>query len=377
MKSKRIKYFSFRGCSDKGQIRSNSPAADSKLDYIIQTLNKIGYSVDMISMSYSATKKILPPYFKVEGDNTYRYFASFGKTNSIFRVASRWFMEIQFFIWCFFNIRRGEQIIVYHSLGYDSIFIKLKFLKKINIIGEIEELYQDVSRQKPSKEHNEFRFLDICDKYIFPSELFEQNVNTKNKPSSVIYGVYANENILENKFDDGKIHVVYGGTLDPNKGGAIAAINSAQYLTAKYHIHICGFGNYANTLNSIQSIQTKTEATITFEGELKGNDYKRFIQKCHIGLSTQNPEASFNDTSFPSKILVYLSNGLRVVSVRIPVIESSLISECVTYYNLQDAKELALAIMSVDLNNTKKYKEVLEVLDNDFSNNLKYLISKR
>ena len=37
MQSKRIKYFSYRGCSEPQRRRDNSPAADTKIDYIIES----------------------------------------------------------------------------------------------------------------------------------------------------------------------------------------------------------------------------------------------------------------------------------------------------------------------------------------------------
>ena len=50
----------------------------------------------------------------------------------------------------------------------------------------------------------------------------------------------------------------------------------------------------------------------------------KFIQKCQIGLCTQNIDAAFNTTSFPSKILSYMSNGLEVVGVNIAAIKNSM-----------------------------------------------------
>lgn len=112
---------------------------------------------------------------------------------------------------------------------------------------------------------------------------------------------------------------------------------------------------------------------MTFEGELKGDDYKHFIQKCHIGLSTQDPTAAFNATSFPSKILVYLSNGLRVVSIRIPVVEHSAIADCLCFYDEQSPKMIANAIMEsvkADIDG----KDILKKLDILFVKDLKGML---
>ena len=178
-------------------------------------------------------------------------------------------------------------------------------------------------------------------------------------------------------FSDGKIHCVYAGTLDPRKGGAIASAESALFLNENYHIHILGFGNEkekAEMLNTIDSISKKSKAKITYDGLLSGEEYIKFIQSCDIGLSTQNPNAKFNDTSFPSKILSYMANGLRVVSVRIPVVEESGIGKCVYYYDEQTPENIAKAIKSIDFSEEYDSRKAIGVLDKAFICNLKTML---
>lgn len=370
---KRIKFFTFHGCLINGEHRDNSPAADTKIDYIISVLNRLGYGVDLISRASSAEPYFLHSSVENVRDNTIRYFSSFGRTTSPLRILNRWWLEFQFFFWCLTNIKRKEQIIVYHSLGYDSAFLKLQKLKSIRIIGEVEEIYQDVSKQTSSRCRNEYKFIDVCEKYIFPTQLLDQKVNKQNRPSLVIYGVYATESITEKKFSDGKIHVVYGGTLDPNKGGAAAAAAATEFLPANYHVHICGFGDSTQIKAIVNDIQAKSKASVTFDGELKGDDYKHFIQKCDIGLSTQDPNAAFNSTSFPSKIFVYLANGLKVVSIRIPAIEQSAVVENLTFYDMQIPEKIAEAIVRASQERIIE-KDILNVLDTKFGEELNKLI---
>ena len=83
--NKRIKFFTYHGCMEKGKRRDNSPAADTKIDYIISVLNRLGYGVDIISRASSAESYYLPASVEIIGENTYRYFASFGKTKSPIR----------------------------------------------------------------------------------------------------------------------------------------------------------------------------------------------------------------------------------------------------------------------------------------------------
>ena len=204
------------------------------------------------------------------------------------------------------------------------------------------------------------------------TELLKDKVNPDNKPFTVNYGVFSPEKRLEPLFNDGKIHCVYAGTLDPRKGGAAAAA-SALFLNGNYHIHILGFGNEKEKkemLDIIDDISKKTEARITYDGLLSGDEFTSFIQSCDIGFSTQNPDAAFNSTSFPSKILTYMVNGLRVVSIRIPAIEKSAVGKFMYYYDEQTPENIANAVKSIDLADGYDSRKELERIDREFVENI-------
>ena len=102
--------------------------------------------------------------------------------------------------------------------------------------------------------------------------------------------------------------------------------------------------------------------------------YIRFIQSCDIGLSTQNPNAAFNDTSFPSKILSYLGNGLRVVSIRIPAIDLSSIGKYIYYYDRQGPEEIARAILNVDFKEPYDSRKAIMELADKFESEIAKLL---
>lgn len=376
MSQTRIKYFSYHGCYDPDRLRNNSPAADTKIDYIIKTLNSIGYAVDHISLAGSSMNKFLPATLEEMGDNTFRYFASLKPTKSIFRVFNRWFMEVQFFLWCLLNIKRNEQILVYHSLGYDAIFIKLKKLKNIRIIGDIEEIYQDVSRQKASQERNEYRFIEVCDKFMFPNTILNKRLNKEGKQNVVVHGIYKPFEGNPARFEDGRIHVLYAGTFDPNKGGAIAAVRCAEYLDDRYIVHIAGFGSSDQERELLKEIGiiNKNGKKIVYHGYLPSEESDDLMKSCHIGLCTQDPNSKLNLTSFPSKILNYMSNGLVVLSGRNQAIEESRVGDMLYYYDAQKPQEMANAIMRIQDIDSHSAGERLRLLDAQFAHELSKLI---
>ena len=201
-------------------------------------------------------------------------------------------------------------------------------------------------------------------------------INESKKPEAYIHGTYKVEHDREVSFNDGKIHIVYAGTFDPRKGGATAAA-AAEWLPENYHVHILGFGSDEDTeliKKQINETNVKAKATVTYDGLLSGEEYIQFMQKCQIGLSTQNPNAAFNDTSFPSKILSYMANGLRVVTVRIPAIESSAVGQDVYYYDEQTPQAIAEAVMKIDLNDGYDGRKRIEELDNKFQVDVKGIL---
>ena len=377
---KRIKYICYYN-SLHGKIpREGVLAATTKIDYIINVLNRLGYAVDIISKSgISSNKLVLNLGGSAQiGESVVRHFISLGCIKSPLRVLSRWLNTMHFFLWLLFHTNQNEQVIVYHSLGYCKILNLLRKIKDLRIIGEVEELYQNVHKQSKSVSRAEYEFINGCEKYLFPSILMNNRFNPLGKPFAIVHGIYKAEDKLEEKYSDGKIHVVYGGTFDPKKGGALVAAEIGRYLPENYVVHICGFGSEAD-INRIKAlivdVNANSASETRFEGLLRGEDYTHFIQRCHIGLSTQNPTAAFNDTSFPSKILVYLVNGLRVVSIRIPVVESCAVVEEVSFYDIQAPEKIAEAILRISLDTDGTPLRLLDKVDLDFLKSLAALLN--
>lgn len=379
---KRIKLVCMYDMLDSKFKRRYILAATTKIDYIVASLNSIGYSVDIISaaeaeggnLAFSKTKTINL------GCNTLTlfgccslYFKRLSRNISVRQVVSK------FEKYCKNNICEGDIVIAYHSPRYASFFKSLRNEVNFTLIGEIEEIYQDVHSMGYIYNQAEYEFFKICDKYIFPTGLLNDKLNYNNdKKSIIIHGLYNIVEDLGEKFDDNKIHVVYAGTFDLQKGGAAAAAAAAVYLPENYHIHICGFGSEEATIyikEIIEETQKTAKAKISFEGLLSGEEFIRFIQKCEIGLSTQNPDAAFNATSFPSKILNYLSNGLKVVTIDIPAIRQSDVGNYLFYYNSQTPENIACAIVEAHGKSGYDGRSLLRQLDMKFQAELNQFLN--
>jgi len=382
MFNKSIKYVAFYSSNiEESQNRQTALSATNKIDYICRALNRNNYEVQIVSPSWTNNTSSF-----YQGDNkkiadciSLRTFATFGAKNKMARIIKYLFSLIQLFFYLLISTKKDQPVVVYHSV---ILFLPIriaKFFKQFELILEVEEIYQDAQLLPKFFRKSEYKLFEIADKYIFPTELLNDKINKSNKPYAIIYGAYEVEEEQKLKFEYDKIHVVYAGTFDPRKGGAVAATIAAEYLPKNYHIHIIGFGSKKDTkslMDKIEQVSKISDATLTYDGLLKGKEYIEFLKKCDIGLSTQNPDAEFNDTSFPSKILSYMANGLRVVSVRIKVIEMSAIGNAVYYYEEQTPKAIAKTIIGIDINQHYDSIELIRKLDKEFTHNIKELLER-
>ncbi len=361
-----------------GRHLSYSPAGISKMDYMIDVIS--GYN-DSLSI-FSTSRTLEAGYYKKKvyrkGNRKYIYRSTFFAKNILTKRVERWYAIIQLLKYILFTVKKGDCVIAYHERYYQPWLSLTRKIKDYNLVYEVEELYTvaaNLSSKMISKEKK-----NLCaDSYVFSTESLNELVNKQNKPYVISHGAYTLPTIYKKCFNDEKTHIIYAGTFNRAKGGAEIAINSACYLSEQYHLHICGFGNDSELSfinNLIDEVSGKTKCKITFDGKKTGEEYLEFLQSCHIGLSTQKPEGDYNNTSFPSKILAYLANGLQVITVKIPVIEASKVGNAVYYYNESNPKAVAEAIMKININSALDTRKLVCQLDKDFRKELYTMICK-
>lgn len=354
-----------------------SPAAASKMEYILEVFKKIA-PCTLISLTvYKPRKWKLSRMgrFKYDEFETDVVMPSIGSPIRLIRALNSIIIPVFAFIFTLLYVRKDDTVVLYHALPYTIPIVLCKKIKHFSLCIEVEEIYGDVYRDKKIIA-KELRSFKSADSFLFPTELLNQKINRDNKQAVIIHGTYQNEKRRRPMIGNSCIHIVYAGTFDPRKGGAAAAA-AAGFLPLNYHVHILGFGTKSDTEHIkqvIAEVVEKSVATVTYDGCLSGEEYIRFIQSCDIGLSTQNPDAAFNDTSFPSKILSYMANGLRVVSIRIPAIERSAIGDLVAYYDTQTPEAIAEAIMSIDMQTPYNSRARIKQLDKKFQKEIGRLI---
>jgi len=373
-----MKYLAFYDTPEnKAENRSYQLSAVNKINYICTVLNRLGHHVELISPSVTENRKGCKGKVVALSEGvSLKLFSCLGMGSLPKRICRRILSRIRLLLELLCHTRKGETILVYHSASFAGTVALARKLKGFYLVLEVEEIYADVTGNERDRAW-EYRLFETADAFLFPTGLLNEKINTSSKPYALIHGTYQAEREREEKlFQDGKIHCVYAGTLDPRKGGVMAAA-AAEFLPENYHIHILGFGTDEETKAMQQLTETlagKFACGITYDGLLSGEDYIRFIQSCHIGLSPQDPDAAFNGTSFPSKVLSYMANGLQVVSIRIPAIADSAVGSYLTFYDRQTPEEIARAILSVDVSSGEDPRGIIGSLDQKFEKQMAELL---
>lgn len=374
-----IYYLGYYNCEQlAAENRVAAPPAMNKMGYVISVLSEIVKDQAMVvSPSETSSCQYVKGSVHALNDRVcLKTFDSIHSRNKLLRGTGHILTKTQLLLYLLEHVKAEDTLIVYHSLALMKIVSRVKHLKKCRLIIEVEELYSDVREDDVLRE-KEIDYLQTADQYIMITELLNREVNLSNKPYIISHGTYRTIPQYCEKFDDGKIHVVYAGSFNPVKGGALTAIGAAEFLNENYVLHVLGKGSDDATAvvrQKIHETASKTKCQIVFEGYKTSREFDSFIQSCHIGLSTQQPDGKYNASSFPSKILMYMSNGLPVVSVKIPAVESSQVGEYIYYYEDPASEKIAEAILQVPAECGDGAREKLKALDRAFVSELSNML---
>lgn len=363
---------------DNKKNRNVTPSAITKGKYVASALASCSSEVEIVSLAYPTKDSQDEVYYQVSENVICHLFKGKYSNNRIIRYIDHKLYDKKIRKYLKQNVKKEDIIVVYHSLANMKL---VKYIKKNvtdKIVYEVEEIYGDVINDEKAK-IKELKAFKNASSYIFSNDYLNTIINTKQLPYVTCYGTYEIPTLYKESFNDNLIHCLYAGTLAQNKG-ALNAINVAKYLPNNYLIHILGFGSekdIADIKNAVNEVNNSYGTTkVIYEGLKMNEEYLKFIQKCQIGLCTQNIDAAFNTTSFPSKILSYMCNGLEVVGVNIAAIKNSKVGQYIQFYNVPDEKEIANAILNINLNNKTNNVDVVKELDKEFKEDLKDMLVK-
>ena len=349
-----------------------------KVEYVVGKLESIYDEIEIVSAASSAKGVFRAKHFKLKPSVSLRYFSSFYAKNRLIKIANTVFLRIQLLFFLLTHIKKSDTLLVYHSLFYSSVLKLYKKLTKHKFCLEIEDVFTSVNASINGKAPSEWEFFRCADSYICVNDLLKDKLH-KEKRAIVSYGSYLSVPKMEQSRAG---EIVYAGIIERYRNAAFLAVESMLYSDKNCHLSIYGFG----TDEDVEYLKSKIEIIndkkgyecVSYFGKLTGDDYYRALQKCEIALSThmydENNMKSADDT-FPSKLLVYLANNLKIVAQRIECLEKSELAEHIVFYDEPTPENVAAAIKSaMQLPNEHKGSDLIARLDSEFGKKLKYVL---
>ncbi len=355
------------------------PSVWSKIDYVSDTLKRDGYNVCYVCPVIPFNGRFKKRIVKKDNQEKHVYFSAFSKRKSNALVKFNNFLQmLQIVIYLLTNVKSNDRILIYHSLFHVFWVPVLKRIFKRSYILQIEDVYSALSPEGNIYEKKEWDFLETADGYLCVNTLIRDKIH--NSTTKVIsHGRYAVSDVIENKVTS-KCRLVYAGVIEQVRKGAFLAVETMSYLPENYELVILGFGKEKDICDLKKVIKKindeKGWCCIKYLGYMTGEEYLRELQKCSIALSTH----MYDDTNmksanytFPSKLLVYMGNGLRIVAQDLKCLRTSEINEYISYYDCPMPQSVAKAITAIDMQKEYDSRKKIQELDREFCKNIKKL----
>lgn len=368
-----IYYAAYYG--EKG-VRTSNYAAEDKIDYICDAIVATGEKVQIISSASSVTgKRERRGKRQLAENKEVVYFTSLSGKNKLSRLMDLVIEKLQFLSYILTHIGKGDTLIVYHSMGYGNWLQFLHRIKKFRYILEVEELYQYIKANKSKYKSREDDIIRGADAYIVSNSSIGSRICHDEKKIVVVNGVYKMERdrgILKRQNA-----IVYAGTVEPQKG-IDYVMEAAPFLPKEYQIHIAGFGNSFDVKRlkkRIEELNQKGGAEIFFDGAFRGEEYTKFLQSFKVGICIQRPDDEFNQYEFPSKVLSYMSNGLKVVCNELPQLKSSSIFPYLYIAQSTDPEAVARTIVHAFSAESQSAEMIMNELNEKFIREMRGLLN--
>lgn len=338
----------FVGTNEKELYSCNVPAM-LKMRYIAEQIQSAGKPICIFSLARKNKEGLYGRKRGSENNIQILYAPGLTTKNKYIERINKLIKKISFVSYILFNVKSSDTIVLYHSTVYTHLLSVIRKYVNRHVILEVEEIYGYAAQGDDKKSLDmEFKSIPKMDEFILINDYLQEEFRLPKEKCIPCYGVVNIPHRNVDRYNDGKIHVVYAGTIEGRKQGAALAVETAAYLPDNYITHILGFGKKEH----IESLEDKIgeinrkrgKELVIYHGFKSGNDLDEFLFKCHIGISTYVQRDVFANNSLPSKILTYMCHDLAVVRGSASAFKMMDISKFWTLYDNGSPKDVANAI---------------------------------
>lgn len=348
------------------------PSVWSKIEYVSDVIKENGYDVCYVCPVMPLRGRFKKKVVVKDAHEKHVYFSAYRNPKiSVINKMNALFQIFQILLYLLLHSNSEDRILIYHSMFHVEWTWILKKIFKRNFILEIEDIYSALSPEGVKFENKEWNSFELANGFLCVNSLIEHRIKN-HAPKIISHGRYALPDIIANRKVD-KCRLVYAGVIEQVRKGAFLAAEAMKYLPKQYELIILGFGKDAD-IDELKRVIEKINSEkgwkcIQYLGYMTGNDYLCELQQCSIALSTHMYDESnmkSADYTFPSKLLIYMANGLQIVAQNLQCLRTSKINDYIAYYEKPQPQDVAKAIQMIDINQAYNSRKKIQDLDREF-----------
>lgn len=357
------------------------PSVWSKIEYVTDTIKKNGFDVCYVCPVMPYNGKFKKRVIQIDRKEKHVYLSAYRREGlRSVNIVNALAQIVQILTYLLIHVKRGDHVLIYHSMFHVWWAGILRRIFRKQYYLQIEDVYSALSPDGVRFEAKEWQFFESAKGYLCVNSLIKNRIKNP-APKIISHGRYAVPDILEQSCSN-KCRLVYAGVIEQVRKGAFLAAAAMKYLPDQYELIILGFGKEED----ISDLETVIEQInldkgwkcIRYLGYLSGEPYLRELQQCRIALSTHmydETNMKSADYTFPSKLLVYLGNGLHVVAQNLKCLRTSMIDQYITYYDVATPEAVAKAITSIDFSIDYDSRKCIRDLDAEFRKSMAELFA--
>lgn len=378
-----IYYVGYYDIPRDGQyLRSVSPAAVRKMDYVIRALCELGEDVTVVSPAIPSSptvKSEMRSQVESVGAHCDLVFApTLPIRNARLQSINARFARLWLKYYLCRHVRKNDVVMLYHvPVLAPAITASLKKVG-YKFILELEEIYAKVWKMSKTEQKSEETLISLCNgNAIVVSEALKEKVGFDH--ALVSYGSYKvySGPIHRTAPEDGKIRLVFSGGIEKTRGGAFIALDVIRKLPERYSLTISGSIDTNIKNEFIQMIQQinveKGYQCVKYVGLLPQEQFDELLLNADIALNLQR-EGEYGGFLFPSKILTYLAYELPVVTTPGESVCKSSLKDILFITSDYKVETIIQTIEAVNFSKQSNYRQTLKEMDAEFKKALRELI---
>jgi glycosyltransferase involved in cell wall biosynthesis len=257
-------------------------------------------------------------------------------------------------IWIVKNVHKQDLIIVYNFTVSTAIPVILtKLIFRYHLIIEFEE-FCGYHGGRIHRYQNFFELIGIGIASGFitcSSEIRKKiiSIRSDNPPIVMSYG-YQQDNLLQHVLHGdqnippltNKLQLLYSGTLDKERG-ILDIIQLMSFVEDIADLIITGKGPLEEYVERISSLRSN----VHYLGYLSESQYYELLHKVHVCVISSPSSQAYSKYSFPSKLTIYLSFGMIVLSTKMDVLLNSPFKDMILFYDENDPASFRSSLANI------------------------------